>query len=127
MIYKKRVLEVTPFVILALIISYTWYLILTTDYFATIRHQIALALIVANLILYFFSFRYAIFLTGIILLLATFNKIALFPRIESTSFFVKIGGKEFETPSIQWRMLLLLIGYLIINFSFWLQVFGRRK
>ena len=104
--------------IVGIILIYTWYIILTTEYFATTRHIIALALWAINGLLYFLRFRYAVVLTGIILVLATFNLLAFFPDIVYTSYFVTIGRAKISTPSIQWQPLLILIFYCIVNYSF---------
>ncbi len=117
------ILRVTPFLILSIILAYTWYIILTTEYFSTIRHIIALVLFLGNLLLYFFRFRYAVLLTGAILILATFNLLAFFPDIMSTSYFIKIGSVEIATPSIQWKPLLLLVFYCIVNFNFLINLY----
>jgi len=114
----KLIVRIIPLLILGIILVYTWYTILTTEYYATVRHILALVLFAGNLILYFFRFRYAVLLTGVILILGTFNLLAFFPDITSTSFFVKIRDVEIATPSIQWKPLLLLIFYCTVNFNF---------
>jgi len=92
---------------------YTWYIIMTTDYFATLKHQVAIGLFLAALILYFIKFKYGIIFTGLFFILATFNAIVIFPVIISSSYFVKIGDTEISTPSIQWKSFLLLILFFV--------------
>lgn len=100
------------------VMCFTWGKILMTDYFATQKHYAALSACLLNALLYLFRFRYAVLITGLTLLLTTFNQLALFPAIERTSFFVKIGGNELSTPAVNIKSLALLITYLIILFSF---------
>lgn len=114
----KQLARVSPFLIVGVILVYTWYIILTTEYFATTRHIIALVLWGINGLLYFLRFRYAIILTGVILILATFNLLAFFPEIAYSSYFVTIGGIKISTPNIQWWPLLILIFYCCVNYSF---------
>jgi hypothetical protein len=125
--FMKQAARVSPFLLTGIILIYTWYIILTTEYFATTRHVIALILFGINALLYFLRFRYAILLTGVILILATLNLLAFFPDITSTSYFVKIGNVEIGTPSIQWQPLLILIFYCIVNFSFFVDVYVEYK
>jgi hypothetical protein len=117
------ILKATPFLILIIILGYTWCIIMTTDYFATTKHIIALILALCNLVLYFLRFRYAIFFTGIILILASLNLLAFFPDMVSTSYFIKIGNIEVATPSIQWKLLLIFVFYCIVNFNFLINLY----
>jgi hypothetical protein len=107
--------RLTPFLVIAIILSYTWYVIITNEFFATTKHQIALGIFVVNIAVYFIKFKYGVLLTGLFLILATFNLLALFPEIIYSSFFLGIRGKGFSTPSIQGKSLLLFIFYLILN------------
>mgnify|MGYP001544669758 FL=1 len=115
---KSRIIRIVPFAIVCVIMAFTWVNILTTEYFATLRHQVALVLVSLNLVLFFFNYKYAILFTGLILLLATFNLLAFFPSIESSAYFIRFGSKEVYAPSIQPRSLLLLLLYLGINFKY---------
>lgn len=115
---KKKV-RFIPFLIVCLILSYTWFIILNTEYQATLKHQIALSIAVVNLIVYIFHFNYGLILTGLLLLLATFNAIGMFPDIVYTSFFMKIAGKEIESPAIQGKSFLLLILYFALSWGHW--------
>jgi len=111
---QSRLVVYIPFIILLSIVLYTWIRILSTDYSSTLKHQIALGLCLINALLYFRWVKYAIVLTGIILILATFNFLALFLEIESTSYFVKISGHEFSSPRLQGKSVLVLLLYLVI-------------
>ena len=77
--------QLFPFLIIAAIVAYTWYIFSITDHFVRNTHKIAAVLIIINAILYFFYFKVAVILTGIILIAATFNIVALFPDIVTTS------------------------------------------
>jgi hypothetical protein len=104
-----------------------WYVIIATEYCATLRHKTGLVLCLINLIVYFFRFKWGIFLTGGMLILSTLNFLAFFPDIASSSFFIKIGGKRFETPSIQGKSLLLLINYFIFNTRYLIDLYSDYK
>lgn len=110
---KNKTIQIIPVLTLAGVLIYTWFIIMTTDYFATIKHQIGLGAFLVVVAFYFFKFKYGIILTGIFLILASFNAIAIFPVIISSSYFIKIGDVEITTPSIQWKSVLLLVLFFI--------------
>ena len=125
---KKRKLQlILSYLLIVIVLIYTWFLIITTDYYATQKHQIALILVLINLGVYFFKFDYGIVFTGILLLLATFNFIALFPDIVSSSYFIRIAGKEIATPTIQGKSLLLLIIYLVLDLRYLIELYSNYK
>jgi hypothetical protein len=115
---KLKLLRILPFAILFVITAYAWLQFLTTIYFPTLRHHVALALIIINFILYFFRYKFAVLFTGLILILATFNIIAFLPVITTTSFSARLNTSEAHAPAIQFTSLLLLIAYLVINAKF---------
>ncbi|HEX9513364.1 MAG TPA: hypothetical protein VF939_22895 [Puia sp.] len=110
---KKRIISSIPFLIISLIVLYTWFEIITTEYIATWRHYVALTLVAINAALYFVKYKKAVLLTGIILILATFNLLSFFTIIQ-TSF---LGFGSVTTPEIQLKSLLLLVIYCAINFN----------
>ena len=121
---KKNVLRVLPLAVLTVILIYTWILFsISVDYYPTLRHILGLIAVSLNLVLYFFRFGKAVVLTGLILLAATFNLLAFFPDIDYASFFINIGELQIWTPSIQYKSLLLLIFYCLINFKFLLNLY----
>ena len=124
---KLKFIRIVPLAIVCVIMAFTWVNILTTDYFATLRHQVALVLVCLNLVLFFLNYKYSILFTGLILLLATFNLLAFFPSIESSAFFIRFGSKEIYAPSIQPRSLLLLLLYLGINFKYLYTSFSSKN
>lgn len=124
---KKKLIQCIPILTLTGTLSYTWYIIMTTDYFATLKHQIAIGLFLLTLILYFIRFKYGIIFTGIILILSTFNAIAIFPVIISSSYFIRIGDTEISTPSIQWKSFLLLITFFVCTGGYLSDLYAAYK
>ena len=61
---RKKVIPIVPILILAGILSYTWFIIATTNFLATIKHIIGLGLFLAATVLYAFKFKYGIIFTG---------------------------------------------------------------
>jgi hypothetical protein len=115
---KLKLLRILPFAILFVITAYAWLQFLTTIYFPTLRHHVALALIIINFILYFFRYKFAVLFTGLILILATFNIIAFLPVINIYRVYARLNTSEVHAPIIQSDSLLMLILYLIINAKF---------
>lgn len=110
---KKRIVSSIPFLIISLIVLYTWFQIITTEYIATWRHYVALALVVINVGLYFVRYKQAVLLTGIILILATVNLLSFFTIIQTSGLTIM----GVSTPEIQLKSLLLLVIYCAINFN----------
>ncbi|MHA4811560.1 hypothetical protein ACX0G9_25920 [Flavitalea flava] len=109
---KNRLLPAIPFLIISLIVLYTWFEIITTDYMATWRHYVALTLVAINAVLYFVRYKPAILLTGLILILATFNLLSFF-SITQTAGLTIMGV---SSPEIQLKSLLMLVIYCAINY-----------
>lgn len=109
-----KIIRTMPFLVLTVILIRTWYIFGSTEYAASTKHYAALALMIANLPLYFIRFRMALYFTGAILLFTTFNLLAFFPDIEYSSF----GIGPIHTPDLQFWALLLCILFWAINWSF---------
>lgn len=124
---KFKFFRLIPFVLLGVIIIFTWVNIFTTDYFATVKHQLALVMVCLNFGIYFVNFRYGVLTTGIILLLAVFNLLAFFPSTVTATSFVKFGNTEVDLPSIQPNSLLLLLIFLIIDLKFLILSFKEKN
>ncbi|NNV57311.1 hypothetical protein [Limnovirga soli] len=124
---NKRLIQAIPTLILSGILINTWIIILRTDYFATIKHQIGLSLFLLIVALYFYKFKYGIILTGFFLSLATFNAIAIFPDIISSSYFIKIGNTEISTPSIEWKSFLLLFLFFVCSGGYLISLYSEYK
>ena len=120
-------MRILPLAIVCLILIFSWYTFITTEYFPTARHKVATGLVIVNLLLFFFSYRYAILCTGAILLLGTFNLLAFFPSILSLHFYAGSRGNMVSGPSIQGFPFCLLIVYVIVNFSYITDLFKDKS
>jgi hypothetical protein len=108
---RKKIMSFIPFLLVGVLMLFAWFEILTTEYIATWRHYVGLVLVGGNVVLYFIRYKQAIVLTGIILILATFNLLSFF-TITPTSY---LTVKGISTPEIQLKSLLLLIIYGVVN------------
>ena len=121
---NKKFLYAIPFFIICIILIYTWYIIISLNYPPTLKQQIGLGISIINLLLYLMRFKYGIILTGLLLLLATFDCIVLFPIVTSYGYFIHIGAIEIKTPAIEWRSLLLAILYFIFNTTYLINLYN---
>lgn len=110
---KYQLIHAIPFLILFLLVLYTWFIFLSTNYVATWRHYLLLVLVLINLILYYRWFNKAILTTGMILILFTFFLLPPFKEIESA--FINIG--PVSIPWIEYWSFLILIIYCSINYN----------
>jgi hypothetical protein len=115
----KKALRILPFAILLVFTVIAWYQILTITHVARIRHLIAGGLVMINIIVYLFSLRLGVLLTGITLLLATINLAAFTATIVSKQYWLG----TLTLPSIQPLALLLLMIFLFINLKYLLSAF----
>jgi len=120
----QKLLRLAPFLIVCIMMIFTWNEIVLS-HVGRYRHLIAAFLFVINIVLYFFSFRYGVLLTGITLLLATFDLAAITYEIRSDAFFVAMAGLEISTPYIQPWSLLVLVVFLVINLKYLISSFKR--
>jgi hypothetical protein len=103
-----------PFLLVCGIMLYTWgEFLFAGNYLPRWQHWLALVLVAGNGVLYFLRYRTAVWVTGIILLLATVNLLSFF--IVISAWWITIGGVS--TPDIQPWSLLLLVIYGVVNFS----------
>lgn len=119
----KKLLNLIPFLILLAFTIVTWIDILTVTHAGKIRHFIGGGLVLMNAVLYFFSFRVGVLLTGITLLLAVINMVAFTISINTWQF--SIGSLKF--PVFQPLALLLFAFFLILNLKYLLVAFGEKK
>lgn len=119
---KKKFIAITPFITIGIILIYSWYEMLTVYHYASPIKYVALIIFAVNVIVYFLSFKYGVVLTGILLILATINLAPLFTDVVRWSLMM--AGITF--PAIDWRTLLLLIYYLVINVGY-LRIATRRE
>lgn len=115
----KKALRILPFAILLVFTVIAWYQILTITHVARIRHLIAGGLVMTNIIVYFFSLRLGVLLTGITLLLATINLAAFTATIVSKQYWLG----PLTLPAFQPLALLLLLIFLFINLKYLLSAF----
>jgi hypothetical protein len=73
----------------------------------------AVTLVLVNAVLYFLRFKPALLVTGLILILGTFNLLSFTAAI--MTFGITIFG--IASPGIQWLSLILLIAYCAVNFQ----------
>jgi len=92
---KTRIISAIPFLIISFVVLYTWFEIITTEYIGIWRHYVA------------------VLLTGLILILATFNLLSFFTIIQTSGLTIM----GVSTPEIQLKSLLLLVIYCAINFN----------
>lgn len=124
---RIKIIQIFPVLIIAIVMINTLYNFMVTDYFATIRHQFAVIVFFINILFYRFYFKMAIIYTGVFLFLASFNILAMWPNIISTSYFFKINGIEISTPEFDWRTLLIFLLYIFCNFSYFIDLYVENK
>jgi hypothetical protein len=128
---KNKLFTITPFVISIVVLLNTVFIIFIGNSTIMLSHYLAIVLIIINLYLYIKKYDWGIILTGIILILGTFNVIAFLTE-EGTSFFffIRVGENKIKisTPDMQIKILLILIFYFCINgkvFRNQMYAFGR--
>ena len=110
---KRKILFLVPLLIVTGLLLYCWTTILTNEIFATWRHYVGLVLFVPLLILLFKNFKMAVIATGVYLLLASFNLLAVTPSI--TTSWINIGSNGLHTPPVQLASLGILVLYFVLN------------
>jgi hypothetical protein len=111
----KKLIRLSPFIILVIILIITWYKFLTHQNVPVAEHYWALGLICVNIALYFIRFVYGIILTGVILCLGLFGLIVFSPLKSVTYYGVTVSGTEIRTPYIAPTILILLLIYIAVN------------
>jgi hypothetical protein len=110
---KKKILFLIPFLLVLGLLLYCWAIILTGDVLATWRHYVGLFLFIPLIFLFFKSFKITAVVTGLYLLLATFNLLAVTPSI--TTSWINIGSNGLQTPPVQLGSLGILVLYFVLN------------
>src|SRR5205809_743137 len=108
---KNLIRILIPLMIIAALLVYCWTIILTTELLATWRHYVGLLFFIGLLFLFLKNVALATVATGVYLLLATVNVLAITGRI-TTNW---VGFGSVTTPPFQ----LLSFG-LFIFFSYYL-------
>jgi len=94
---KQKIQILIPLTLVAALLIYCWTIFLSTDLIAVWRHYIGLILFMVTVVIFFRSLRLATFVTGIYLLLATFNLLAFTPEIKTS----RLGIGPVSTPPVQ--------------------------
>lgn len=121
----KKLIRLVPFFILLVLTVSGWIEILTVTHVAMVRHLIGAGLVLVNIVLYFFSFRTGVLLTGIILLLATINLAAFTASITTKQYWFGISEFRLTLPAFQPLALLLLVIFLVFNLKYLLEAFRK--
>ena len=108
---KQKILILIPLSLIIVILTYCWAVILTTEILATWRHYLGLIFFIAIIFLFFKNMVGVIVATGVYLLLATFNILAITPEMAVS--WLRIG--PIETPPVQLLSIGLFILYFILN------------
>lgn len=116
---NKKQKQLIPFVIVCLIMCYTFLSFIFIENFITNYQYLALVFIVINAVLYCRNFEWGITFTGLLLVFGLFNIVVFFPHIKnfSVGFFVNLPNKKTEvnTPPIRFEVLLIILLYYLIN------------
>ena len=105
---KENKLILIPSILIGASLAYAWTIIITTELLATWKHYLGALFYIGIVTLFFKSVRNAIIATGVYLVLATFNLLAITSTI--TTNWITIG--PVSTPPVQ----LLSLGILVIYF-----------
>ena len=128
---REKFVKLSPFLITGLVIIYTWInsLIEYGEMLISVYHWIGIILFIVNIIFYIRQFDVGLLLTGIYLLLVTFNLLEVFETTDTFSFSFGSGDNKVKLPGIELKALLVFLLYLKINFSvvkvFWGKLYQK--
>jgi len=111
---KKKITCIIPYLLTLIILTYYWINVIAGNSAPTVKHYLALELVLVNGILYVKKYTWAVLFTGAILLCATFNLLTFYIATQTAG--MRIGS--IQLPEIQYWSLLLLFCYGCINFNF---------
>lgn len=122
---RKKIPFLIPVLIISALLVYTWIIFLVTDYVARVPHYLGLILFIPVLYCWYIdkSLTKPIIATGIYLLLATANLLAIEPAIKTSSYGIKLGSLEICTPTFNGLSFLLFVVYAILNFSSLVEIY----
>ncbi len=123
----KKILSISPFLIIGIIISSTWMNILLYDEPYSWKIIVGVTIFVINFILYFLRFNWGIVFTGVYLLCIIFGAAAITYEIHYESWGIGIGNINLSTPKMDVRFLLLFGYYIIINYNILKSTFILKK
>lgn len=122
--YNKKYVKFLPFLITCIIMIYSFLYFINVENLITTYHILGLVLLGINIVLYSKEFDLGINITGIILILGTFNIILFFPELEysSISFYVKVfdDKNQIKSPRFNKEILLIFIVFLLLNWKLFL-------
>jgi len=124
---KTKILRLSPFLVVGVILSVSWFMILTSDLDAGIKQYLGLIIFIVNLLIYFYRFRIGLFVTGLMLLLASFCVISFFSYVSYNQPGIAFDEAKLRLPKIQLPSLFIFILYLILNFNFLSDEYKRLK
>lgn len=123
----EKINRMLPFFLLLSFGSLTWFKVLANNSPVLPGHWAGIILLGLNAFLYFLRFSIAIYLTGLILLAATFQLLLYSSELVQKTYFFRIGSAEIATPSIEWKALILFILFCVLNLRFLLKGNGVSK
>ena len=123
---KKRFAHLIPFLIICISLTYSCYLKRDLIHLE-LKQQIALVSAIINLLLYLIRFKYGMLATGILLLLATFDLLRLFPVVTIFNNSIQISDVKLRAPVIELESLLLTVLYFILNKRYLISVYHDYK
>jgi hypothetical protein len=121
----NKLYRVLPFAILLLVTLITWTKILTVTHAANLRQYAGAGLVLINIIVYIFSLRIGVLLTGVTLALATLNLVAFTSTIVTTQYWLGFSNLRIALPVFQPLALLLLLFFLGFNLKYLSKSFRR--
>lgn len=121
---RRKIFFLIPFIITGVILSFTWFDIITTDDMAIWKHYAALMLylIIAFLLYKDRTFKTSLILTGVYLLLSTFSLLSIFTHTFSL-FAITITGFRIPFWGFDTSAFLVLLLYSILNFDSLLDIY----
>jgi len=116
---KGKIFFFIPLGLIGILLIYSWIVFLTSPNVAVLTHYLGLLLFLP--IIYFLykdkTFKKAIVLTGVYLILGTINLLSFLPFIMTSSWGITIGSLNIWTPRLNGFALVLLLIYSILNFT----------
>lgn len=109
---KQKILANIPIYIIAVLLIYTWVIILSTW-----RHYLSAIAFVVLILLFNQNLKKRLLATISYLVLGTCNLFVLTPSITSNSYGVKLGSLTIWTPNFQILSFVLLVVSIILNFD----------
>ncbi len=123
----KKNLHLIPLLILAMTMVHAIYIVSTTSIIFSEKHYLGISCIAICIIGYIIRRNLGAYLTGLTLLLGTFNLIAFTPAIVTYSFGFGINDVSVTSFKIQSFSLVIFFLFLILNLNFLRKSARRNK